>query len=110
MDGGKLTEIIGHLLDNAIKFTDEGFVEVGIGSDKHYLRIHVADTGIGIAAENHQRIFDRFWQVDHSNTRIYGGNGIGLTICKSYADLMTGTITLNSEINSGSKFLLTIPH
>jgi len=73
------------------------------------LEFHVKDTGIGIAAEYHQTIFERFRQVDSAKTRKYGGNGLGLAISKNLANLLGGDIWVESEVNKYSDFFFTIP-
>ena len=105
-----LTEILKKLLDNAIKFTNEGEIEVGYemkGKDK--LMFFVKDSGIGIDQEHIKRIFDRFHQIDNKTTRKYEGTGLGLAIAQHYTVLLGGKIEVDSEIDKGSKFHFTIP-
>ena len=75
----------------------------------HTATISVTDTGIGIAREHHERIFEDFRQVDDSPSRQYGGTGLGLAICRRLANALGGRIALRSEIGEGSTFTLTIP-
>ncbi len=112
-DGNRLRQIMTNLIENALKFTDEGFVEFGytlknIGSDS-FIEFFVRDTGIGIPKEMHDIIFERFRQVDDTNTRKYGGTGLGLTISKNLIRLLGGEITLSSERGKGTTFLVLFP-
>ena len=108
-DETKLMEIIINLVGNALKFTSEGFINMGYKVKEQQLEIYVEDSGIGIPLTMHQEIFDRFSQVEKSSTRFFGGSGLGLSISKGYAELLGGNIRLNSEIGKGSTFCVTIP-
>ena len=110
-DRQKVKQIVVNLLSNALKFTHEGRVEIGVGiePDSNTATITVADSGIGIAPEHHERIFEDFRQVDDSPSRQYGGTGLGLAICRRLANALGGRITLHSRIGEGSTFTLTIP-
>lgn len=113
-DKVRTEQLISALLDNAIKFTETGEVELSIDvtqDDKGYdrLMIKVSDTGIGLAKEDNHRIFDRFTQKDGSIKRKYGGTGLGLTLAKGLAELMGGDITVESKLNFGSTFTVTLP-
>ncbi len=108
-DPGRLRQIVVNLVGNAIKFTNRGTVElrmVSIGEtpDKVSLRFLVADTGIGISAEQQKGLFQSFAQADSSIERIYGGTGLGLAISKGLVQLMQGTIRVTSEPGHGSEF------
>jgi PAS domain S-box-containing protein len=107
-DRQRLKQILLNLLDNAIKFTEEGSIrlELKTGPGHHLTHIVVRDTGIGIPAERLETIFDRFQQGDPSTSRKYGGTGLGLAICKSLCDLMGYTIFVESEENRGSTFTI----
>ena len=112
-DPGRLRQIIVNLLGNALKFTDRGKVELRVFSDPTHdatTRLHfsVSDTGIGIPPDRQAAIFDSFSQVDASNTRQYGGTGLGLTISSQLVSLMNGTIWVESEVGRGSTFHFTI--
>jgi signal transduction histidine kinase len=110
-DANKLKHILQHLLSNAIKFTDQGTVTVST----RYLRpeksldFTVTDTGIGIHPDHIPRIFDRFYQVDSSETRPHGGVGLGLYIAQKFTELLGGTISVESEMGKGSRFTVKIP-
>jgi PAS domain S-box-containing protein len=112
-DKMRLRQILINLIGNAIKFTEKGEVTVHAYTEERYdtkfLRIDVKDTGIGIAQENLDIIFERFKQGDSSVSRKYGGTGLGLSISRNLANLMRGHITLESELSSGSIFTLTLP-
>ncbi len=113
-DGQRILQILNCLLSNALKFTSEGSVRVkiaAIDADKETinLRIAVADSGIGISEKDMDKLFIRFSQVDASDTRKYGGSGLGLVISKQIAELMGGTITVQSKEGIGSTFIAEIP-
>ena len=100
---------MANLIDNAFKFTREGEVELGAYIDGRAVVFFVKDTGMGIAEENHEIIFQRFRQVDLSTSRKHGGNGLGLAISKGYVESMGGRIWVESEIGKGAQFFFTIP-
>src|SRR5581483_11715635 len=110
-DRQKVKQIVLNLLTNAIKFTSEGTVKVIARSDdeRRELRISVQDTGIGIAAQDHDKVFEDFRQADSSVTREYGGAGLGLAICRRLARMLDGRIDLHSEAGAGSTFTLVLP-
>lgn len=108
-DESKIRQILVNLISNALKFTHQGSIEIGFRIIDNQVCIHVKDTGIGIPAEFHQQIFERFRQVDLSRARKYGGNGLGLAISKSLVEIMNGKIWVESEVNHGSVFYFTIP-
>ncbi|NGM37807.1 response regulator [Methylobacterium sp. DB0501] len=103
-DPDRLRQILLNLLNNAVKFTPAGRVAVRVEAEGGTLRFSVSDTGIGIAPEQHGRLFQRFSQVDGSIRRQYGGSGLGLAICKGLVDLMGGTIGVESRPGAGSTF------
>ena len=107
-DRERLLQIFNNLISNAIKFTSEGYIELGCRPVGDRIEFHVKDTGIGIPVDYHQKVFDRFRQVDDSYTRKYGGNGLGLAISKNLVELMGGKIWVESEIGKGSTFYFTI--
>ncbi len=105
----KLIErILFHLISNAIKYTNEGSIEVGLNINSGKLIIYVKDTGIGISNLVKDRIFERFVQGDLSISRSYEGSGLGLSIVKEYADLLGYVVRFESEVNEGSVFYLEI--
>jgi CheY-like chemotaxis protein len=112
-DAGRLRQILTNLVSNAIKFTAKGTIKLHIqkdAEDNHFviIRFIVQDSGIGIAAEKLEYIFEPFTQVDTSTTRIYGGSGLGLSICKRLAELMGGGIGVKSAEGQGSTFWFTV--
>jgi len=109
VDEEKLRQIVINLLSNAAKFTERGSIRVRAHADNGSVDIAVADTGIGIAADKIDLIFDEFEQADASSTRVYGGTGLGLTIARRLARLMGGDIRAESTPGSGSTFTLTLP-
>jgi signal transduction histidine kinase len=110
-DRQKVKQIIVNLLSNALKFTHEGSIEITVSYDaaERMASVAVADTGIGISPEHHEKIFEDFRQVDDSPSRQYGGTGLGLAICRRLATALGGRITLESTMGTGSIFTLTIP-
>ncbi|MCD4663900.1 MAG: response regulator, partial [Bacteroidales bacterium] len=116
-DKKKLWQILINLIGNAIKYTEEGFVEIGCrikdgecfnGTNKDLL-FFVKDSGIGIPKEMHESIFDRFVKIEHDISKLYGGTGLGLTITKNLVRLLGGEIWLKSEPTNGSEFYFTVP-
>ena len=108
-DSFRIKQIFSNLIGNALKFTHKGYIEVGYKIAGEMIEFHVKDTGIGIAPEFHQAIFERFRQVDTTKTRKYGGNGLGLAISKNLVELLGGRIWVESEQDKFSKFFFTIP-
>jgi signal transduction histidine kinase len=109
-DLSRFKQVVSNLVDNAIKFTSTGTVELGLNKEPDSLLIFVKDTGIGIPPEFHKSIFDQFQQADKSNSRKYGGNGLGLAISKYFIELMGGKIWVESEVGKGSTFYIQIPY
>ena len=107
-DETKLGQILTNLLTNAIKFTDEGGVTFGFTTSEKQIKFYVRDTGIGISDENKRMIFDRFFQVTTNKASSYG-TGLGLAISQSFAKMLKGQITVESELGKGATFYLTIP-
>lgn len=105
----RIKQVLINFVGNAIKFTEKGFIEIGVKLEKGTIRFHVKDTGIGIPKEFHDKVFDRFRQVEPSPTRKYGGNGLGLAITKNLAELMGGKIWLESKFGHGSTFYFGLP-
>jgi len=119
-DPTRLRQILTNLTGNAIKFTEEGGVRLVArfipsclndpqNPAKPMLQFDIIDTGIGISPQQQRKLFQPFQQADASTTRRFGGTGLGLTICKRLAEILSGTITFKSEYGKGSTFSLTIP-
>ena len=110
-DPDKIERIILNLISNAVKFTETGGnILVNITDDNQYLIISVKDTGIGISKDKQKIIFDRFVQVDKSLTRNREGSGIGLSLVKSLVEMHKGKITVHSDLNQGSEFVIKLPN
>lgn len=108
-DKYKLKSILLNLVGNALKFSDKGKIEVLYEVDGGNLRFAVKDQGIGIEPHHHKAIFDRFRQAEITTMRKYGGTGLGLSLSKSYVEILGGNISLESEPGKGSTFSFTIP-
>ncbi len=109
-NAARLTQILNNLVENAVKFTDEGGVEVCvIRPDERRWAIQVRDSGVGIPPAAQQYIFEAFRQVDASPTREYFGVGLGLSIVKQLATLLGGDVALESEVGKGSTFTVYLP-
>jgi two-component system, chemotaxis family, CheB/CheR fusion protein len=109
-DSERLKQVISNLINNAVKFTDEGFIEYGfnlIGKDQ--LLFFVRDSGMGIPETMRDKIFDRFYQLEEHQQKNHGGAGLGLAICKNIISLLGGSIWLESQVNEGSCFYFQIP-
>ncbi|PKB56829.1 MAG: hypothetical protein BZY73_06180 [SAR202 cluster bacterium Casp-Chloro-G3] len=112
-DPVRVRQILTNLISNAIKFTATGEVSVRVGRDPHitspdHLTFSVTDSGIGVAKEKQEAIFENFTQADSSTTREYGGTGLGLPICRHLVGMMGGRIWLESEVGRGSTFRFTV--
>jgi signal transduction histidine kinase/FixJ family two-component response regulator len=110
-DRAKLRHVLQNLVDNAIKFTEKGQITVSAlhNPERRTLEISVTDTGIGISDDMIPTIFDKFRQVDSSDTRLYGGVGMGLYIAKKFCELLAGSVEVKSEVGKGSTFTVRIP-
>jgi len=111
-DRMRLEQILKNLLSNSLKFTEQGFVHLIIevpAETPSFIRFTVKDSGIGIADEKQQLIFDAFQQADGSTRRKYGGTGLGLSISRELSKLLGGKITLSSKVGEGSEFSLILP-
>ncbi len=128
-DSRKLRQIVQNLISNALKFTDHGKATVSVKTvsrspnlplfdderdeqkdSDQWLEIKVRDTGRGIPADKLDAIFEKFYQLDTFETRLYGGLGLGLYITKQFTELLDGKIAVESEISEGSTFTVTIPY
>ncbi|MEO7102792.1 MAG: HAMP domain-containing sensor histidine kinase [Gemmatimonadaceae bacterium] len=108
-DSGKVRQILVNLLSNAVKFTPAGRVTLIVQHDGPVVRYVIRDTGIGIAAEHSDQIFDAFWQVEQPSTRRVGGTGLGLSVTRRLARLLGGDVTVSSKVGEGSAFTVSLP-
>ena len=104
-DSFRMEQVLCNLINNASKFTKEASIEIGLEQKPDEISIYVRDTGIGISPEQQEKIFDRFYRVDHFTK----GNGLGLPICKEIIQRFQGSITLKSELGVGTTFFITLP-
>ncbi|MCD4795200.1 MAG: tetratricopeptide repeat protein [Bacteroidales bacterium] len=113
-DSIRLQQVLINLIDNALKFTEKGFVEIGYNikdsSNKQDIIFYVKDTGIGLTKPQQKKIFRRFTKLEKERKKLYRGAGLGLSICKSIIELLDGKIWLDSELNKGSTFYFSIPY
>lgn len=109
-DHKRFKQILIHLIKNALKYTKEGSIEIGFSIIQNAIKFYVKDTGIGIAKDKQEIIFNLFRQLDDSHTREFEGVGIGLSIAKSLCENLGGKMSLESELNRGSTFYFTIPY
>lgn len=108
-DPRKMRQMLLNLLSNAVKFTSEGEVELTASVQDEELVLAVRDTGIGMAPEHLDRIFEPFWQVEQTNTRTVHGTGLGLSVTSRFVKLLGGSITAESEPGKGSRFEIRLP-
>jgi PAS domain S-box-containing protein len=109
-DPSRIRQILSNLIVNALKFTDDGFIEFGFTiTGENQIVFYVKDTGIGIPEDKKKLIFDRFGQVEHHLSQNKKGTGLGLSISKKLSELLGGDLTVESEVDKGSIFFLTLP-
>jgi signal transduction histidine kinase len=109
-DADRLKQLFINLVDNAIKYTPSGGeVKLSLEREAGWVRVAIADTGVGIPAADVPRIFDRFYRVDKARARDKGGTGLGLAICKWIAEAHGGRIELQSQVGKGSTFTVWLP-
>ena len=108
-DEVRLRRMLINLASNAIKFTDSGRVTVKARQDDEYLELSVSDTGKGIPEDELSTIFDEYRQVEGSESRVQQGTGLGLSITKQFAELLGGSISVQSEMGKGSTFTVRVP-
>lgn len=109
IDGVRIGQVISNLLNNAVKFTEQGGITIRVSYLSEQLTISVSDTGIGIAAEKQALLFTPFEQVESDINRRFGGTGLGLAICEQLVCKMRGALTLTSKAGEGSSFRFTVP-
>ncbi|NVK58047.1 MAG: response regulator [Alteromonadaceae bacterium] len=108
-DAGKISQVLNNLLSNAVKFTAQGGVLVQLEYFDQTLTLTVKDTGIGVAPEEQTKIFEQFIQADASSSRQFNGTGLGLSITSKLVELMNGSISLHSEKDVGTEFIICLP-
>lgn len=108
-DPDRLREVITNLFDNAVKYTDEGRISIGLTGDEQVVQCFIRDTGAGIPAEDLPHLFQKFYRVDNSATRTVGGTGLGLFISRKIIELYNGRIWAESQVGKGSTFYINLP-
>jgi len=109
VDGQRVRQILNNLLNNAIKFTDNGTITLSLRRDGAQLAFAVSDSGRGIPADAQERIFEKFRQLDQFVTRDQGGTGLGLALAREFAHLLSGDLMVESTLGEGSTFTLFLP-
>ncbi len=109
LDERLLRDVVNNLINNAVKFTEKGNVKVKLRSDRNNFTIEVIDTGIGIPEDKFDLIFQEFRQESEGLSRNFEGTGLGLTLTKNYIELMKGSIKVESKVQKGTKFTITLP-
>lgn len=109
VDNDHLREVIGNLIENAIKYTPKGDIVIDITGDNDHVKISIADSGIGIPKEDQAHLFQKFYRVDNSETREIGGTGLGLYLCRRLVETMQGRLWVDSEYKRGSTFFVELP-
>jgi len=108
-DENRVHQILQNLIGNAVKFTQEGVVNVSARTDEENIHVEISDTGIGISGKDLPHIFDEFRQVDGTSSRLYEGTGLGLSIAYKTARMLGGDISVKSTLGKGSTFILSLP-
>ena len=108
-DAQRVRQILHNLISNAVKFTDEGRIDLKIQAEENHITLIVADTGCGISPGRIDHLFEKFVQEDASTTRRYGGTGLGLAICRELSTAMGGTISVESQQGLGTSFRVDLP-
>ncbi len=108
-DPERIREVLSNLVDNAIKYTPTGSVDIDVNADKNFVTVKVRDTGMGIAPEDQKHMFEKFYRVNNSMTREIGGTGLGLYIVRNLIELYGGQIKVESKPGAGSTFIFTLP-
>ena len=108
-DPERIRELTDNLFDNALKYTSEGEIHIGLRADDKEVSFYVKDSGVGIPSDDLAHLFQKFYRVDNSPTRTIGGTGLGLFICRKIVELYGGRIWAESELNKGSTFYVKLP-
>ena len=108
-DKNRLREVVSNLIDNSIKYTSRGAIDISISANADNVTVNITDSGIGISDEDQKHIFEKFYRANNTMTREVGGTGLGLYIARSLIEHYGGRIWLNSALNRGSTFSFTLP-
>ncbi len=108
-DPDRMREVITNLFDNAVKYTEQGKITLGLTGDDQVVQIYIKDTGVGIPNEDIPHLFQKFYRVDNSATRTIGGTGLGLYICRKIVEMYQGRIWVESTAKKGSTFFINLP-
>jgi len=108
-DADRLREVITNLFDNAVKYTPDGKITIGLTANDSVVQFYIKDTGPGIPPEDIPHLFQKFYRVDNSATRTIGGTGLGLFICRKIVELYGGSIWTESDLGKGSTFFVNLP-
>ena len=108
-DPDRVREVITNVFDNAVKYTEEGGIKLGLTGNEQVVQVRISDTGPGISKEDLPHLFQKFYRVDNSATRSVGGTGLGLFICKKIIELYKGNIWAESELGKGTTFYINLP-
>lgn len=108
-DPDRIREVVTNLFDNAVKYTEEGKISIGLTGDQSVVQLYVRDTGPGIPPDDIPHLFQKFYRVDNSATRTIGGTGLGLFICRKIVELYKGRIWVESALGKGSTFFINLP-
>jgi PAS domain S-box-containing protein len=109
VDPDRVREVVTNLFDNAVKYTAQGKISIGLTGNDSVVQMYIRDTGPGIATEDVPHLFQKFYRVDNSATRTIGGTGLGLFICKKIIELYRGKLWVESKIGEGSTFYINLP-
>jgi len=109
VDQERMREVITNLFDNAVKYTEQGKITIGLTGDQQVAQVYIKDTGVGIPSEDIPHLFQKFYRVDNSATRTIGGTGLGLYICRKIVELYQGRIWVESAPDKGSTFFINLP-
>lgn len=108
-DPERLREVVTNIFDNAVKYTDQGKISIGLTGNNNTVQFYIKDTGPGIPTEDQPHLFQKFYRVDNTATRTIGGTGLGLFICRKIVELYKGRIWVESELGKGSTFFINFP-
>jgi two-component system phosphate regulon sensor histidine kinase PhoR len=108
-NSSQMTQVALNLVDNAIKYTTAGHINVQVELGEQSVKIFVSDTGIGIPSDQIDRIFERFYRIDRARSRSTGGTGLGLSIVKHITEAHGGKVSVESSLNNGSIFTIELP-